>query len=201
MAEFLRHLPYVLGSLDEEAIIELAASLVEEASSEFGLEPRLDPAALGEEVKRLVEEARRQAPGTRAVLAGIGGLLSVERPRREPKAIELGPAARARHPGVRRAIALIAKAYPERLSTEDLARTACLSKSQFMALFKKETGFTPHEYLRRVRIENAVRLLEEGQEVLDTCCVVGFSSLSGFEQAFVELAGIKPSEIKLGSRA
>ena len=105
------------------------------------------------------------------------------------------PSQSARHPGIRLAILRIREKFGQNLTTEKLSEAAGLSKSQFMAAFKRETGFTPHEYLRRVRIGAALRLLQAGKNVTETCFEVGFTSLSGFKQAFVELTGVLPNEI------
>jgi len=41
-----------------------------------------------------------------------------------------------------------------------------------------------------------MQLLREGSDVTRTCFAVGFTSMSGFEEAFFHVAGMKPVEYK-----
>ena len=43
-------------------------------------------------------------------------------------------------------IAYINEHFAEKFSVEELAAQAGLSQYHFIRVFKKETGFTPHEY-------------------------------------------------------
>jgi AraC-like DNA-binding protein len=110
--------------------------------------------------------------------------------------LDSAAAYRHRHPGVERARALIEREYRSPIALTDLSAAAGLGKSQLIAAFKRQLGSTPHDYLCRVRIEEAKRLLARGRGVTDAAFDVGFSSLSGFEEAFRRLAGIAPVEYR-----
>jgi AraC family transcriptional regulator len=99
---------------------------------------------------------------------------------------------RTRHAGIRRARSRMKQELAAGLSIKELAATASLSRSQFISVFKRETGRTPHEYLRCLRIEEAKRLFRAGRDVTSTCFAVGFCSLSGFEEAFADLVRMTP---------
>jgi AraC-like DNA-binding protein len=71
---------------------------------------------------------------------------------------------------------------------------AYFSKFHFIRLFKKVYGKTPHQYLKSVRIAQAVLLFEKGTPVSDTCHSVGFDSLSSFSALFKKVKGTTPSE-------
>ncbi|WP_305857400.1 AraC family transcriptional regulator [Balneatrix alpica] len=80
-----------------------------------------------------------------------------------------------------------------RLSISELAGSLCISPSHFHALFKEATGLTPHQYLNRARVEQALHLLQHSQlslaEVADQC---GFCNQSAFTQALRQHTGHTP---------
>jgi AraC-like DNA-binding protein len=106
------------------------------------------------------------------------------------------PIQRIEHPGIEKARRLIEAEFRSSLSLRELAAAAGLGRSQFIALFKRRYGATPHDCLRRVRIEEAKRLLARGRGVTETAFDVGFSSLGGFEEAFARLVGVSPFEYR-----
>jgi AraC-like DNA-binding protein len=66
--------------------------------------------------------------------------------------------------------------YARNIRLATLARIACLSKFHFLRLFTLIHGVTPHTYLRRKRVEVAVRLLESTRHsVSEVTASVGFS--------------------------
>ena len=83
------------------------------------------------------------------------------------------------------------------LSLEDLAAQASLSPFYFSRLFKKETGFSPHQYILAARINNAKFLLHStGESVKSICFTVGFASESSFCTAFKKVTGLTPSDYR-----
>ena len=85
------------------------------------------------------------------------------------------------------------KNYREVTGIRELARTACLSPAQFIAVFRRETRMTPMEYLRRLRVEAAKPLLRSGLDVVNTSDAVGFGSERSFRRAFTDIVGASPS--------
>ncbi len=82
------------------------------------------------------------------------------------------------------------------LRIRSLAASACYSDYHFQRLFKRATGETVHEYIKRSRLEWAANLLifnpsSEIQEVAQDC---GFQSNSSFYHAFKAHTGYAPSE-------
>lgn len=85
----------------------------------------------------------------------------------------------------------------EELRVEDLAAKAGLSQFHFIRTFKKETGFTPHEYIVNTRIATAKYLLKNSRlAVKDICFATGFSSESVFCGAFKRHQGITPVQYR-----
>ena len=76
-------------------------------------------------------------------------------------------------------ISYINEHFKEDLPDKVLASAAGLSSYHFIRVFKRETGFTPHEYVINTRLSNARYLLRNtAMSVKDICFSCGFSSES-----------------------
>lgn len=85
----------------------------------------------------------------------------------------------------------------ENLNVESLADELHLSRSQLYRKIKAMTGLTATEFLRKVRLERAKRLIETGTEsISEVCYKVGFSSPSYFTKCFKAHFGVLPTELK-----
>jgi AraC-like DNA-binding protein len=74
-----------------------------------------------------------------------------------------------------------------------LAKEVNCSPFHLSRIFAQETGLTIPRYLRMLRIEKASELLRQGKgNVTEAAFAVGYSSLSAFNQAFVEITGCCP---------
>ena len=91
----------------------------------------------------------------------------------------------------------IDKNFDRNIPINEIAEKAFFSKFHFIRLFKTIYGKTPHQYLIKVRIENAMLLLKANIPVSDTCYRVGFESLGSFTVLFKKLVGMTPSEYLL----
>jgi AraC-like DNA-binding protein len=88
----------------------------------------------------------------------------------------------------------IAAHLDDEISPATLAAACKLSSSHFHERFVAETGFTPHSYITRQRIDAAKRLLEEGEySIAEIAFRVGFSSSQHFATVFKKIEGISPS--------
>ena len=94
-------------------------------------------------------------------------------------------------------ISYINNHFSENIRVEDLASKAGMSQYHFIRTFKKETGFTPHEYIVNTRIATARYLLKNTQlAIKDICFATGFSSESVFCGAFKRHQGITPAQYR-----
>lgn len=88
----------------------------------------------------------------------------------------------------------IDSAYAQPLDVPALAREAFASRAHFIRSFKRAFGETPHQYLRRRRVERAQELLRGTPlTVTEVSLEVGFLSLGSFSTAFREITGEPPS--------
>ena len=81
----------------------------------------------------------------------------------------------------------------EEISVRELAGTAGYSYTHFCRLFRKYTGLTPKEYLRRRRLLCAVHKLRGGGTNLEVAMEYGYATYAGFYKAFRREFGLAPS--------
>lgn len=107
---------------------------------------------------------------------------------------------RAPEPQIRkfsRAVAMIHQRYAEPVTTQELAGAAGLSRSQFTRQFHRWFGAAPHEYLLRVRVNQACRLLAESElKTTDIAIQTGFFDHSHFSRTFRRFMGTCPSRYR-----
>lgn len=99
------------------------------------------------------------------------------RPGRSPAGEGTGQIARITH--------FIARHYREPLTVQTIATAAGLHPKYLMRVFKQQCGMTIWEYLTRLRVSHAQRLLITSEmKVLDVAMESGFSSVAPFYSAF-----------------
>lgn len=85
----------------------------------------------------------------------------------------------------------------EPLRLNDLADRISLSPYYFTRVFKKETGFTPHEYIIKARVNAAKFYLKTSTyPIKEICFNCGFTSESSFCTTFKKLEGMTPSDFR-----
>lgn len=83
--------------------------------------------------------------------------------------------------------------FSDNIDLDNIADEAYFSKFHFIRLFKTIYGKTPHQYLIKVRIENAKILLQKEITVSATCFAIGFDSVSSFTALFKRCTKLSPS--------
>jgi len=101
-------------------------------------------------------------------------------------------------PRIRAVIAYIAGHSHRRLSAGDLASLAQVSPAQLRRLFKTETGQSPLQYLREVRLQEAELLLRTTSlSVKEITARVGIADVSHFVRDFRKARGITPTAYRV----
>jgi transcriptional regulator GlxA family with amidase domain len=91
----------------------------------------------------------------------------------------------------------IEKNYEESLTINGLAEKFNMSSRTFIRKFTATTGNTPLEYIQRVRVEAAKRLLEKGKLTVEQVCMeTGYGDFGFFRNIFKRLTGLTPQEYK-----
>ena len=83
------------------------------------------------------------------------------------------------------------------LSVAELARRAMMSERSFSRAFVKETGKTPASFVRTVRLETALRLIETtSRSVKQIAHDAGFGSTDSLERAIVKFTGFTATQLR-----
>lgn len=85
----------------------------------------------------------------------------------------------------------------EKISIKQLVSKFAVSRRQFDRRFIEATGNTPFEYLQRVKVEAAKKLLEVGMKtVSEVMYEVGYSDASAFRRVFKDVTSLSPVEYR-----
>lgn len=88
--------------------------------------------------------------------------------------------------------------FADRLSSDDLAEMAGLSTSHFERRFRRAFGASPRQYLVRIRVEHAARmLLETDKTVSEIAHECGFYDHAHFSRSFRKIMQSSPSEYRV----
>ena len=88
-----------------------------------------------------------------------------------------------------------ARLSSEKIDIGYLADNMCMSKSTLYRKMKALTGLSTNEYVRKIKMQHAERLLLEGRyNISEVAFRVGINSVVYFRQCFKEEFGVLPSE-------
>lgn len=75
-----------------------------------------------------------------------------------------------------------------------------MSHSTFYRKVKALTGVSANEYIRKVKLQRAMQLLQTGEHnVTEVSMMTGFNNVGYFRKCFKKEYGITPSEVTIGS--
>lgn len=98
---------------------------------------------------------------------------------------------------VREAQDYIEQNVDKKISIKQLASRFAVSRRQFDRRFIDATGNTPFEYLQRVKVEAAKKLLEvDRKTVSEAMYEVGYSDASAFRSVFKDITSLSPVEYR-----
>jgi YesN/AraC family two-component response regulator len=87
--------------------------------------------------------------------------------------------------------------YTETITLKDLSKLYFIDEKYLCKLFKKETGMGFVDYINKIRVDNASRLLLNSDAPVNSIAYqVGYSNLSYFNKIFKKLSGYTPKEYR-----
>lgn len=91
----------------------------------------------------------------------------------------------------------IEKNAAEKLVVSKLAESSAMAERTFIRRFKNATGNTPSEYIQRVKVELAKKLLENDKTpIKEICYETGYEDQSYFRNIFKKFTGLTPVDYK-----
>lgn len=130
-------------------------------------------------------------------LVEVAAIIILEYVLRHLKSDGLNAAQGIGDPQIRRALLAIHERPEEEWTLESLARHAGLSRSVFAQRFKTLLDQTPVDYLTRIRMARATRLLRSRElSVSEIAFRCGYKSDGAFHKAFKRLIGMSPREYR-----
>ena len=100
------------------------------------------------------------------------------------------------------AVDYVVEHFAEELSVSRLADLVGLSETSFTRHFKNTTGHRFTEFVNRVRVGEACRLLVETEDqVSNVCFNVGFQNLANFNRQFMKLKSMTPTQFRERTRS
>lgn len=98
---------------------------------------------------------------------------------------------------IKKATEYIAMHFSEEITLSDVAKEIHLNASYLSTLFRQVTGVTFKEYLNRIRIEEAQRLLlNTDYPIMQIAVSCGFSDQSYFTKVFKKHTGLTPKQFR-----
>ena len=95
------------------------------------------------------------------------------------------------------AASLMNRSYDQSVHISDIGTAAGLSRSYLSSCFSRFFGITLNEFLRRKRIYESMKLIENGKDSLgDIALKVGYDSYQYYKKMFMEVRGETPKEFQ-----
>ncbi|MBC7766311.1 MAG: AraC family transcriptional regulator [Hyphomonadaceae bacterium] len=96
-----------------------------------------------------------------------------------------------------KAIGFIESHFEQTMTIDDISHALGMSKYHFARMFKKQTGYSPHEYLIVTRLNYTKVLLKTTDETISEIAIkTGFDSASHFIKIFKQKEGITPLKFR-----
>jgi AraC family transcriptional regulator len=147
-------------------------------------------------LKRFMAEYEGNLPGCERILDGLAGVITHELIRNLLET-DAPPVFAADRLDIERVAEHMQQHYGEKSSVASLAKLVNMSESNLIRLFNKEKGVAPMEYLIRIRVDKARKLLmNPDNKITEISLQCGFNSASHFSACFAKRFGITPRQYR-----
>jgi AraC-like DNA-binding protein len=98
---------------------------------------------------------------------------------------------------IQKVMSYILENFKDTVSLSEAAEIAGMSESSFSRFFKKNSGNNFVDYVRKLRVSHACKILSEtNMPVTEVCFEVGYNNISNFNRHFLAERGITPSKYR-----
>ena len=154
-------------------------------------------------IRRLLYEQTDTQPGARTLIVGLTLQLvaALARVAASPDPARAAPAGDANRRAVERFLAELAHRFYEPVAIDRVAADLGMSRRSFTRLFRAAAGCSYADYVERVRVEYACRLLRTtGRAIAPIAFECGYEELSSFYRAFKRQTRQTPGRWREGGR-
>jgi AraC-like DNA-binding protein len=148
-------------------------------------------------VSRSLQEADGARPGSDALLTRFAELMLLDVLRRymaQRPSSQPGLLAALNDRQIAQALELVHEAPANPWSVDEIGRRVGMSRSSVAARFKQLLGMPPMQYVARLRLQKATRLLRETERsIAEIAREVGYESEPAFNRAFKRFVGQPPA--------
>lgn len=154
------------------------------------------------QIARLIQsELDHETSSGRLLVESLGNTLAAYLTRTYSEAVLPSNNSRSSKPLDSRRLLRVQDFIASNISTDfgidDLAEVACLSPAHFSRCFKKATGCTPHEFVSRMRLDAAKKMLvNDVHSIGEIAFASGFSSQADFSRAFRRATNMTPRQYR-----
>ncbi len=151
-----------------------------------------------ERMRDIFYEQSAQLPGSQEILRGMAwrflGEVVRARSRTLPYDVPLDPT-HSNEARVQHFIAELHESFYHSISLETIAKRLVMSKRSLTGIFRSLTGTSVLQYVKKLRIDHAKRLLRDSKRSLITISFeCGFENISNFYRTFKAATGKSPDE-------
>jgi AraC-like DNA-binding protein len=160
--------------------------------------------AVIDQIESIVEARNEAAPGYElAILSSLYSAFSglIERGLMAALPPDTADRRSPRMPRLKTALRYIRDNAYSQISVEDIADKAHMSQYHFSRFFRQMTGCAPIEYVLRLRIDRAEKLLSETEiKIQEIAAAVGFRSAGHFIKTFKKHKQLTPAAFRKAAR-
>jgi len=189
----------ILCALDPRLVAEVGDDLGAPSTVEFRPSANLRDDSLQGIVKLLAAEANSQGASGRLYADHLAHALALRFRQlsggvRDPK-----PSQSGKMPTriLQRVLDRMRADLATNLDLHTIAAESGYSRTHFLRTFRASTGYSPHQWLMHLRIEEAKTLLQKASNsLIDVALDCGFSSHGHFSNTFRRIVGVAPREYR-----
>lgn len=104
-------------------------------------------------------------------------------------------------PWLKQATGLLEARFTDRLKFSDIANSVGVHPVYLASTFHRHFQCTMGDYIRRLRVEFACRMLTTNTPLVEIALAAGFSAQSHFSTTFKRQTGLTPSEFRMATRS